>query len=220
MLLKTHRKEKWTGSQGEEVLSSITSNIPTGTKELITDAQKRLFNTAHIRSPGVYFGFGEERPFYVESNMQLFAARVKHNLTFFYLNYALVTAALFLLTLLISPSAIIGIGLLGLAWASVIKATQSGSVTLKGITISQKQASIGMLGLSVMVLFYILKNVFWWTLSTSGICVALHVFFRDASLHKDEEDKVQMSGDLGEDASFLNSTLEEGAGGIAVPDAI
>ena len=37
--------------------------------------------------------------------------------------------------------------------------------------------------------------------------VAVHAFLRDASMHKDEEDVVQMEGDLdlAEDAAFLNT---------------
>jgi hypothetical protein len=61
--------------------------------------------------------------------------------------------------------------------------------------------------LSVVVLLYLLSNVFWWTLASGGFLVALHALFRDASLHRDEGDKVVMQGDLtlgGEDASFLN----------------
>ena len=58
--------------------------------------------------------------------------RIRHNLIFFHLNYVLVTAVLFCLTLLISPSAIIGIGLLGFAWMGVIRATSEGSMQVKG----------------------------------------------------------------------------------------
>jgi hypothetical protein len=83
-----------------------------------------------LRSISVCFGLGEERPFYVEKNPALLVARVKHNLQFFYLNYLLLTAVLFCLTLLISPSAIIGIGLLAALWMYVIKASQSGSLKI------------------------------------------------------------------------------------------
>jgi hypothetical protein len=58
--------------------------------------------------------------------------RIRLNLSLFYLNYMLLTAVLFVLTLLISPSAIIGIGLLGLAWMYIIKSTQSGSMQVYG----------------------------------------------------------------------------------------
>ena len=125
------------------------------------------------------------------------------------MNYILLTTVLFLLTLVISPSAIIGIGFLGIAWMSVIRATSEGSVQIYGVTISQKQVSIAMTVVSGFVLIKVLSHVFWWTLGSSGCIVATHAFLRDASMHKDEGDKIEMTGDVaftdgGEDASFLN----------------
>jgi len=58
--------------------------------------------------------------------------RLQHNIKFFYLNYMILTAVFFVLTLVVSPSAIIGIALLGFAWGAMIKSTQGGSVTVKG----------------------------------------------------------------------------------------
>jgi len=61
---------------------------------------------------------------------------------------------------------------------------------------------------SVVVLMYLLSHIFWWTLFSSGFLISLHVLLRDASMHKDEEDKIDMTGDLDldttEDAAFLN----------------
>jgi hypothetical protein len=45
--------------------------------------------------------------------------RMRTNVNFFFLNYMLLTAVLFGLTLLVSPGAIIGIGLLALAWMAL-----------------------------------------------------------------------------------------------------
>lgn len=77
-----------------------------------------------------------------------------------------------------------------------------------GISIPQKSATIGMAGVSVFVLLYLLSSIFWWTLFSSGFLVGIHGFLRDASMHKDMDDVVAMQGDLhlGEDASFLNSS--------------
>jgi len=134
-------------------------------------------------------------------------------LGFFYLNYAAVTAVLFCLTLLISPGAIIGMGVLGFAWMAILKATSEGSMQIKGITITQKQASIGMSGISVLVLIWLLSHIFWMALATSGFLCGVHGILRDASMHKDEEDKVIMQGDLSldenEEATFLNSAAPE-----------
>jgi len=202
-------KEKWEGIKGPEMLNSVSSSIPQGTKDYISDTQRRLFNPQYLRSPSVFFGLGEEKAFFVEKNPSLLLDRMKHNLKFFYLNYSLVTVLLFVLTILISPKAIVGMGLLGLAWAYVIKATQNeaGGIQVRGFVVSQKQATAAMGIVSALVLFYILNSIFWWTLSTSGLLCGLHIVFRDASMHKDEEDRVPMSGDLtlhvGEDSAFL-----------------
>ena len=125
-------KNAWDSSGGSQALGSIQSSLPQGTKDYIADAQNKVFNRKNLRSPTVFFGLGEEKPFYLERVPSLITERVKHNLSFFYLNYVLLTALLFCLTLLISPSAIIGIGLLGFAWMAVIRATAEGSVQIKG----------------------------------------------------------------------------------------
>lgn len=208
-------KSKWAGSKGEEVLKGVTSNISQETKDYLTETRSRFFNPAYIRSPKVFFGIGQEKAFFFEKGPQALADRIKHNLTYFYLNYALITSILFILTLLTSR-AIIGIICLGIAWVSFLKATASGSITVGRVTVSQKNASVIMSVLSALTLFYLLSHVFWWTLSSSGFFVALHALFRDASMHKDEEDQVEMSGDLSldedvsldEDAPFLNPADE------------
>jgi PRA1 family protein len=89
-----------------------------------------LFQKDHLRGPTVFFGIGEERPFYVEKVPSLLMERLRHNFTFFYLNYMLVTGIFFCLTLLVSPSAIIGIGLLALAWMWLIRASQDGTLRI------------------------------------------------------------------------------------------
>ena len=110
----------------------MQANLPQGTQDIFADAKNKIFNRQQLRSPTVFFGIGEEKPFYLERVPSLITERLKHNVKFFYLNYILVTGILFCLTLLISPSAIIGIGLLGFAWMAVIKATAEGSMNVKG----------------------------------------------------------------------------------------
>ena len=41
--------------------------------------------------------------------------------------------------------------------------------------------------------------------------MTMHAFFRDASMHQDQEDRVEMHGDLSldENASFLNPVQEK-----------
>jgi len=197
-------KDTWDSSKGSEVLSKLTDTVPQETKDNLKALGERFLNPALIRSPKLFFGFGEEKAFFIEKDPPVLASRVKHNIKYFYMNYLILTAILFFLTLIVSPGAILGLGLLAVLWVAVIRATSSGSVTIKGFTISQKNATIAMSILSFLILLKILSNVFWWTLGTSSIVVVAHSLFRDSSMLRDEEDKVDMTGDLGEDASFLN----------------
>jgi len=200
-------KETFNKAGGNEIVSNISASVPQGTKDYISEAKLKFFNFSYLRSPKVFFGIGEEKPFYVERTVSLILPRVQHNMTFFYLNYMVITAILFLLTVLINPMTIIAIGMLGLVWMVVIKTTSEGSVSIKGITVTQKQASIVMACVSVFVLIKILSGIFWWTLAASGVLTGAHGLLRDASMHKDEEDKVKMTGDVSgeESAAFLSS---------------
>jgi hypothetical protein len=208
----TSAKETFNKSGGNEVISSVSASIPQGTKDYISQAKSKFFNREQLRPVSVFFGIGEEKPFYVEKVPSLVVERLRHNVFFFYLNYILLTAVLFCLTFIISPGAIIGIAILGFAWLGVIRATAEGSLKLGPITVTQKQATVAMAILSGFVLLRLLSHVFWWTIASSGCLCGSHALFRDASMHKDVEDKIEMTGDIGtsigateEEASFLNS---------------
>ena len=71
--------------------------------------------------------------------------------------------------------------------------------------ISQSHATIGMGIFSVFVLLYLLSGIFWWALFSSGFIVAVHAALRDASMHQDGDDKVDMVGEVGEDSAFLGA---------------
>jgi PRA1 family protein len=89
-----------------------------------------MFKKENLRGPSVFFGIGEERPYYVEKTPSLLAERLRHNFTFFYLNYLLVAAILFCLTLVVHVSTIIGLALLAGAWMWLIRATQDGNLRI------------------------------------------------------------------------------------------
>mmetsp|Transcript_14364 Transcript_14364/g.17460 ORF Transcript_14364/g.17460 Transcript_14364/m.17460 type:complete len:243 (-) Transcript_14364:275-1003(-) len=211
-------KEKFNASGGNEAFSSVASSLPQGTKDLLS--QSNFFKREDIRSVSVFFGIGEEKPFYLEKIPSLVTERLRHNVSFFYFNYFLLTAVLFCLTLLVSPGAIIGIGILGFAWLAVIRATSEGSCKVGPITVSQKQATVAMSVFSGLILLKLLSSVFWWTVGSSGCIVGAHALFRDASMHKDEEDRIEMTGDIGlggaEEDAFLNTPLTTSGSGDMV----
>ena len=125
--------EKWNSSGASDAVARINANIPQGTKDMLSSASSKIqFRREHLRSPTVFFGFGGEKPFYLEKNPALLMPRLNHNVKFFYLNYAVLTGILFMLTVLVSPSALIGMALLAFAWMSIIKSTDSGEMRIKG----------------------------------------------------------------------------------------
>jgi hypothetical protein len=185
-------------------MNRMAASVPQGTKDYFSTTTGQLFNRDRLRGVTLCFGIGEERPFYVEKVPSLLMARLKHNLTFFYLNYMIVTALLFCMTLLVSPTSIIGIGLLGAVWVYVIRQTESGSLVILGHSISQNQATIGLMAVSSLVLFKLLSGIFWWAVFSSGFLVLVHAGLRDASMHQDGDDHVDMVGEVpGETAAFL-----------------
>ncbi len=79
------------------------------------------------------------------------------------------------------------------------------------MTISQKNATIGLSVFSAIFLIWLLSNVFWWTLFSSGFLVAIHAILRDASMHQDGEDQMDMVGEFsGEQAAFLGQKHDHG----------
>ena len=131
-----HRKDKWDSSGGNEVVSRVSSSIPQGTKDYISTAGQKLFDRQHMRSLSVFFGIGEERAFYVERSPSLLLARMQHNLSFFYLNYMMVFAILFILTMLTSVKTMVCMALLAGAWLYVVRVSQEGGLTVYGESVT------------------------------------------------------------------------------------
>lgn len=203
-------------------MNQVTASIPDSTRSYVTS----MFSRDQLRGITVYFGIGEERPFYVEKTPSLLMERVRHNFSFFYLNYLLSTCVFFLLSLITNLSALIGMMLIACVWLWFIKASSSGSLVVgcklvaepslffsatltvawTAISIPQKTASIGLAIFTLFALFYLLQNVFWYAFFWSGLVAGTHAVLRDASMHKDMDDQVAMEGEvtLGQEGTFFN----------------
>lgn len=61
---------------------------------------------------------------------------------------------------------------------------------------------------SALVLFWLLQHVFWFALLSSGFFTTVHAALRDASIHQDGEDQMDMVGEFegGEQDAFLGQT--------------
>merc|ERR1712176_662243 len=86
----------------------------------------------HIRSLQVFFGIGEERPFYFEKTPSLLTERLRHNFTFFYLNYIIISVIIFMLSTITNIMVLLGMVLLGAAWMALLRATEGGALTVSG----------------------------------------------------------------------------------------
>lgn len=158
-----------------------------------------MIKRENIRTISIFLGLGEERPYYVEKIPSLLIERIKHNMTFFYLNYAIMTCMIFLLfclSLFISPTNIIVIAMLAGMWFYFIRASSTGYYQVYSVQVPQKTIILGMGGITAFVIFYMLSGIFWWTLFSSSLFILAHALLRDASMHKDMGDVVQMEGDL------------------------
>ena len=151
-------------------------------------------------------GIGEEKPFYLETNPSLVLDRLRSNFSFFYLNYIILSVILLATAIMISPTSLLSIALLGGLWFYVMKVTQDG-YTIAGVQISNKVATFSMTVVTVLCLVYFLSSVFLWTFSTTALCVFSHSALRDSNSHRDDNDAVEMTGDL-EEARFLDSAEE------------
>jgi len=177
-------QKNWSESEGPKVLKDVASSIPESTR--------KIFSSDKIRTISVYFGIGDTRPYFAEKNSSLIVARLKHNVSFFYLNYLVQSAIFYGLTILFSPGSLLEIGILAIAWLLVMRATNDGVLNLGCFKVTRKVVSVGMTAISAVVLLYVLSNVFWWALSTSIFFMLLHAVFRDASKYKSEADVISV----------------------------
>lgn len=72
------------------------------------------------------------------------------------------------------------------------------------MSISQANVVLALTIFTAIVLMILLSSIFWWTLGSSGFLIAAHAVLRDASMHQDGEDQMDMVGEIaGEQDSFL-----------------
>jgi len=119
-------KEKWDSSGANEAVGRVTASIPDSTKQYVSS----IFRRDQLRGITVVFGIGEERPFYMEKNPSLLIERLRHNLSFFYMNYLLFTGVLFTLMCIINPFNLIVMGILAAAWVWLARASADGTLRL------------------------------------------------------------------------------------------
>jgi PRA1 family protein len=86
----------------------------------LSDSAQRLFSRENLRSPASMLGSGEGRAFSCTVSPTALVERIRYNCGFFYLNYMLLTALIFVVNVFFSPSSWMGVLFLTLLWAGMI----------------------------------------------------------------------------------------------------
>ncbi|KAL3934194.1 MAG: hypothetical protein SGBAC_010038 [Bacillariaceae sp.] len=203
-------KEKWDSSNVSKAVSSAMGSVPQGTKDMLASHAGELFDRKNLRGFAACFGMEEDKPFSIEKSFGPLKDRVTTNLQFFYLNYVLFGAFLFCVTLIVSPSAIVGIGALLVVWYLFIqRAKQQKPITILGKELTDKQATDCLIVLSAVVLYFILEGIFWYALGTTALLTILHAATRSEFNYQEvpsADDELAKAGKtMGETTSLLNN---------------
>ena len=119
--------------------------------------QGRTFVLQHItvdkiRSLFVFTGIGEEKPFALPPSQQRYQQLVS-NLSFFLVNYVLLTFIIGTLYVLYQPTLILWCALIGGGWAYVVKFAPE-TVEVGGRTVNKKEMGFAMSAVTVLILLY------------------------------------------------------------------
>jgi len=192
-----------TAQKANNVVNQVSSAIPKEAKDFMKSAKEKVFDSDKLRSVSVFFGFGDKTPYDFVLAPSKLLNRLKNNTVFFYLNYILLTAVVLALTLfatLMTPKTLIILGILGVVWFSVLKATTSEGFKVLGITFTRKEVSAIMMILTGAVAFYFFESIFFVSICSSFVLALAHAWTRNAEEHLTAENNKQKP--LEPDAEF------------------
>lgn len=172
--------------QANKAMNAVSGAIPDEAKSYMRQAKEKILDSDKLRSFSDFFGFGEQGAFNVVLNPTVLCPRIKDNIVFFYLNYILLAAVIFLITLLatmINPSTIAMFICLAVAWFIVMKATAEDK-KFGPITITRKNATFLMMIISGIVAFFVVKDIFFITLGSGSAFSLIHAIFRNGTKEK------------------------------------
>lgn len=90
----------------------------------LSDSASRLFSADNLRSIGAMLGTGEDKAFSLLLSPTGLLDRLRHNLSFFYLNYMALTGLLFFLNVFLNSKAWLGMIVLACMWVFMINRIQ------------------------------------------------------------------------------------------------
>ena len=82
---------------------------------------------------------------------------------------------------MLNPMTLCMLAMLAVSWVLVIKFTAGTGLEIGSVTVSTKTATTAMTAVSALVLFFVVKDAFYVTLSSAAIFSLLHAVLRDDS---------------------------------------
>ena len=172
--------------QANKAMNAVSGAIPDEAKSYMRQAKEKILDSDKLRSFSDFFGFREQGAFNVALNPAVLCPRIKDNIVFFYLNYILLAAVIFLITLLatmINPQTIVMFICLAAAWFVVMRATAEDK-KFGPITITRKNATFLMMIITGIVAFFVVKDIFFITLGSGSAFSLIHAIFRNGTKEK------------------------------------
>jgi hypothetical protein len=193
-----------TSNQVNQTFNSVSAAVPQETKDFMKSAKEKIFDSDKLRSFSLFFGIGEETGFLPTIKPNILIPRVKNNILFFYLNYVLLASIILVITLfatMLNPKTLVMLAMLAISWLLVIKFTSGNGLEVGSFTISRANATTAMMLVSAIVLFFVVKDVFYVTLGSSAAFSLVHAILRDDS--KFSVDEGAAAGDYIADVPVL-----------------
>lgn len=157
------------------------------------------FRIEHLRPASEFLGTDKDemKPFSVPGTYGQATVRIQKNLSYFRINYLILTACIAVVTVLTSPLTLLCIGIICGSWyygRHIIlpyirdPALSNQEIRIFGVLTTPKNVLIGMCGISILLAAVILRTILTWTLSLSAVTILAHASFRDPINTRDEVD--------------------------------
>jgi len=126
---------------------------------------------------------GEDRAYNFDPNV--IVTRVPKNLSYFYVNYLGLSIVLFILSVVMKPGAIIGVGFLGALWFAFLTKVpmlSNGNIYVPAPVnqeVPQKAIIAVFCGVTAAVLKWLLADTFWYVIYTTIVLTVVHSVLRN-----------------------------------------
>ncbi|KAJ0400153.1 hypothetical protein P43SY_007172 [Pythium insidiosum] len=189
--------------KGEE--GSISVEIRADGLQRVKEQLSQVVDIRNVRGLGLFFGFGEEKPFNIPKREDL-APRTRKNIVFFATNYAISAALVGVVTILLNPVFLFVLICIGGFWlygSSVASSDPNGTVVVFGRALTPEQRKMGQIAVSLGVIVLFGGSILFTICSASAALATAHAILRDCPIVRNEDEL----GFLDENAAKVANTV-------------